>query len=83
MPPGRSGEIESTVAVVRNMLLAHGAAYQALHEEQALARVGIAHHMRLFQPLRAANPFDFAIPAQTMGRRQAIRMQTSAVVMDS
>ncbi|HQV28738.1 MAG TPA: glycoside hydrolase family 1 protein [Thermoflexales bacterium] len=58
MPPGRSGEIDSTVAVVRNMLLAHGAAYQALHEEQALARVGIAHHMRLFQPLRPANPFD-------------------------
>ena len=61
MPPGRSGEIDATVAVVRNMLLAHGAAYRALHEEQALARVGIAHHMRLFQPLRPANPFDFAM----------------------
>lgn len=58
MPPGRGGEIASTVAVVRNMLLGHGAAYRALHEEQPEARVGIAHHMRLFQPLRPANPLD-------------------------
>ena len=57
MPPGRGGEIDSTLAVVRNLLLGHGAAYHVLHEAQPLARVGLAHHMRLFQPL-TGSPLD-------------------------
>lgn len=59
MPPGGS-DLSRTIAVARNMLLAHGAAYEALHERQALARVGIAHNMRYFQGLRPRNPLDAA-----------------------
>ncbi len=60
MPPGRPGHLGTTLRVVRNMLLGHGAAYAALHERQPLARVGIAHHMREFQPLRSGHPLDGA-----------------------
>ncbi len=38
--------------VMRNLLMAHAAAYQAIHQIQPIARVGIAHHMRALQPLR-------------------------------
>ena len=42
--------------VIRQMLLAHAAAYRAIHEIQPTARVGIAHHIQLIDPHRA----DFA-----------------------
>lgn len=60
MPPGRPGHLGTTLQVVANMLTAHAAAYQILHHRQPLARVGIAHHMRVFQPLRARHPLDQA-----------------------
>ena len=58
MPPGRPGHLNTTLRVVSNMLLGHSAAYRVLHDHQPLARVGIAHHMREFQPLRPAHPLD-------------------------
>ncbi len=58
MPPGRPGDFNLTLRVIRNMLLGHAAAYQTLHAHQPLARVGIAHHMRAFQALRPNNVFD-------------------------
>ncbi len=58
MPPGRPGDFNLTLRVIRNMLLGHAAAYQTLHEHQPLARVGIAHHMREFQPLHPNNILD-------------------------
>jgi beta-glucosidase len=57
MPPGVS-DLSRSVTVLRNMLLAHGAAYETLHANQKLARVGLAHHMRYFQGLRHRNPLD-------------------------
>jgi beta-glucosidase len=61
MPPGLTNQMERGAAVLCNMLLAHAAAYQALHQHQRLARVGLAHHMRHFQPLRPRNPLDAAV----------------------
>jgi beta-glucosidase len=58
MPPGREGDLRATARVIRNMLLAHGAAYRVLHAQQRLARVGLAHHMVYFDPLRKGHPLD-------------------------
>ncbi|MCS6774271.1 MAG: glycoside hydrolase family 1 protein [Thermoflexales bacterium] len=61
MPPGRPGNFDLTLRVIRNMLLAHAAAYRALHNVQPLARVGLAHHMREFQPLRPNHVLDHLV----------------------
>jgi len=60
MPPGLS-DLARTVNVLRNMLVAHAVAYETLHDRQALARVGIAHHMRHFQPMRPGNLLDAGV----------------------
>jgi beta-glucosidase len=49
-PPGRS-EFKVAVAVVRNLLAAHAAAYREIHAVQSHARVGLAHNMRVFDPV--------------------------------
>jgi beta-glucosidase len=60
MPPGVS-DLNRTINVMRNMLIAHAAAYETLHTKQPLARVGIAHHMRVFQGLREGNMLDAVV----------------------
>jgi len=42
----------------RHLLLAHAAAYHALHEVQPHARVGVAHHLRPMDPERVRHPLD-------------------------
>lgn len=54
-PPANMG---NTLRVVCNMIAGHVAAARAIKQAQPQARVGFAHHMRLFQGLRRANPFD-------------------------
>lgn len=48
-PPGANSLLR-TVKVMRNMMLAHGRAYRAIHRLQTGARVGLAHHLRVFLP---------------------------------
>jgi beta-glucosidase len=50
-PPGQTN-IQSCFKAIRNLLLAHAAAYYAIHELQPQARVGLAHHVRLIDPGR-------------------------------
>jgi beta-glucosidase len=57
-PPGRKGDAVAMVRVQANLLRAHAAAYQAIHAAQPGARVGIAHHVRIFDPARPRNPLD-------------------------
>lgn len=52
-PPNRVNDLRATFTVLRNMALAHGRAYHAMKAEQPDARIGVAHHWRLFDP---ANP---------------------------
>ena len=52
-PPNRSGDLRGAFVVLRTMALAHGRAYHAMKAEQPDARIGVAHHWRLFDP---ANP---------------------------
>lgn len=60
MPPGIS-DTARAANVLRNTLIAHAVAYETLHAHQRLARVGLAHHMRLFQAMRPGNPLDAAV----------------------
>ncbi len=48
-PPGKN-DVKLTLTVLINLLRAHAAAYQVIHEEQSDAKVGIAHHWRGFVP---------------------------------
>jgi len=52
--------IKTTQAIraAQHLALGHAAAYYAVHELQAGASVGLAHHFRDMQPKRIANPID-------------------------
>ncbi|HVO78831.1 MAG TPA: family 1 glycosylhydrolase, partial [Candidatus Bathyarchaeia archaeon] len=57
-PPGRRGELFTSMKVLAGVLRAHGRAYRAIHELQPGANVGWAHNYVVFQPLRAGLLFD-------------------------
>jgi beta-glucosidase len=56
-PPGKN-DPQMVFKIVDHMLLAHGVAYHAIHRVQPQARVGLAHHMRLFDSARSGSPLD-------------------------
>ena len=55
-PPGRTGAWSDIRAVLHAMARAHCRAYHLIHDLQPEARVGIAHHLRVFAPLNRRNP---------------------------
>ena len=57
-PPGRRGELFTSMKVLAGILRAHGRAYRAIHELQPHGMVGWAHNYVVFQPLRPYLPFD-------------------------
>jgi beta-glucosidase len=61
-PPGASS-MRSAAMVIGNMLRAHALAYHILHEDSPgeQCEVGIAKHMRVFDPLRSWHPLDKAL----------------------
>lgn len=56
-PPGKSDR-QTARRVVRHLMLAHAEAYRVIHEVQPEARVGFAHHMKVFDPLKSGSPAD-------------------------
>jgi beta-glucosidase len=56
-PPGNNS-LSLAFKVLRNMLLAHGRAYQVIHRLHPRAQVGIAHAMRVFDPARPSSRLD-------------------------
>jgi len=56
-PPGQS-DFKVAMRVVRNLLAGHAAAYREIHALQPHARVGLAHNMRIFDPLNPRSPLD-------------------------
>lgn len=62
-PPNRVGDLRGAFVVMRNMALAHGRAYHAMKEVQPDARIGVAHHWRLFDPADANRRGDRMIAA--------------------
>ena len=56
-PPGRS-DSKTALRVIRNLLAGHAAAYRQIHALQSDARVGLAHHMRVFDPVNPRSSLD-------------------------
>ncbi|MDR2973436.1 MAG: glycoside hydrolase family 1 protein [Propionibacteriaceae bacterium] len=56
-PPGHNS-LPETLRVMSHMAQAHGRAYDIIHALQPGARVGVAHHLRPFDPARRINPLD-------------------------
>ncbi|HDD24434.1 MAG TPA: glycoside hydrolase family 1 protein [Chloroflexi bacterium] len=56
-PPGKA-DFRAGMAVIRNMLAGHAAAYRQIHALQPHARVGLAHNMRIFDPLNPRSLLD-------------------------
>ena len=56
-PPG-ANSVRRAFKVLRQMLLAHGRAYRTIHRLQTGARVGLAHHVRVFLPANPASAAD-------------------------
>ncbi len=56
-PPG-ANSLRRAFTVLRRMLLAHGRAYRTIHRLQTGARVGLAHHVRVFLPTNPASVAD-------------------------
>jgi beta-glucosidase len=61
-PPNRVN-LREAFSVLRLMALAHGRAYHAIREEQPDARVGVAHHWRIFDPADPGRRGDRMIAA--------------------
>ena len=71
-PPGRH-DFKAATTVIRNMLKAHAAAYKRIHQYQADAQVGLAHHLRIFDPARPRNPLDRLVAwAQDMSMNTSV-----------
>jgi beta-glucosidase len=56
--PPQQKNTQLTFTVIRHMLLAHAAAYRAIHAAQPEAQVGFAHHVQFIDPLRPGFALD-------------------------
>lgn len=63
-PPGRRST-RNMLAALTGMARAHIAAYERIHALQPHAKVGVANHLRVFDPAHARNPLDRAAAAST------------------
>jgi beta-glucosidase len=63
-PPGKS-DLKTALRIIRNMLTGHAAAYREIHNLQPEARVGLAHHMRVFDPINPRSPLDRRVARST------------------
>lgn len=56
--PPQKGSFLRTIRVLRHQLLAHAFAYRAIHHLQPGARVGLAQHLRVFDPFQPDSALD-------------------------
>lgn len=56
--PPHSKDRGLALQVIKNYILAHGAAYQVIHEIQPQAKVGFAKHITILHPHWILNPVD-------------------------
>ena len=76
-PPGKR-DLFLGFRVLANMVRGHGAAYQAIHNLQPNARVGVAHHLVRFLPANANSRLDRW--AASLRDRMANRLYFHALV---
>jgi beta-glucosidase len=60
-PPGVQGDMNDYFQVVYHLVQAHAAAYEAIHDLQPDARVGLAKHVIAWYPQRPSSPLDRAM----------------------
>jgi beta-glucosidase len=65
-PPGKK-DIKISAKVLANFLKAHAKSYHAIHQLYPAAKVGFAHHMRVFSPANPWNPADQLLASQING----------------
>lgn len=56
-PPGKK-DLNTAFKVMANMVRGHALAYNAIHDVQREARVGMAHHYRAMSPKNKLSPLD-------------------------
>jgi len=56
--PPEKPSFGATFRVIRNQMVAHGFAYRAIHRLQPQARVGLAQHLRVFDPWQPHSALD-------------------------
>jgi len=56
--PPEKHNLQTAFRVIRNQLLAHAFAYRAIHHLQPKARVGLAQHLRVFDPFKPSSALD-------------------------
>ncbi|MBC7261663.1 MAG: glycoside hydrolase family 1 protein [Chloroflexi bacterium] len=56
--PPQKRDIRLAFRVIRHQLLAHAFAYRAIHRLQPMARVGLAQHLRVFDPMQPHSTLD-------------------------
>jgi len=49
--PGKKGKVASYLKAAKHMIIAHQEAYDIIKSIQANSQVGVAHHLRVFQPV--------------------------------
>ena len=62
-PPGHLGRFDEAVQVLRGLIKAHWLAYAAIKRRQPDSMVGVAHHVRVFDPARSWSPLDRMVAA--------------------
>ena len=71
-PPQKSS-FPATIRVLRHQLLAHALAYRTIHRLQPAAQVGLAQHLRVFDPFRPHSALDrWAARLQDWGFNQLV-----------
>jgi beta-glucosidase len=62
-PPGHLGRFDEAVRALGGLIKAHWLAYEAIKRRQPESMVGVAHHVRVFDPARWWSPLDRMVAA--------------------
>ncbi|MGE3267652.1 MAG: glycoside hydrolase family 1 protein [Chloroflexota bacterium] len=82
-PPNRVNDLRGCFTAIRHLALAHGRAYHAMKAEQPDARIGVAHHWRLFDPAdpnRRADRMLANVRNHLMNQAFGIGMRTGRLI---
>ena len=62
-PPGKRGGLDAAARVLATLMRAHWLAYERIKSRHADVQVGLAHHLRVFDPARPFVPLDRLLAA--------------------
>lgn len=62
-PPGKRGGLDAAARVLVALMRGHWLAYERIKSRHPEAQVGLAHHLRIFDPARRFAPLDRAVSA--------------------